>query len=59
LRWQVEIHFKRLKSILKIGELQKRRENNVIAWINGKLMIALLLEIALAKASFSPEEVQQ
>lgn len=56
LRWQVEIYFKRLKSILGFGELPKRREGSVIAWLNGKLMIALLIEIVIAKASFSPQE---
>jgi len=56
LRWQVEIYFKRLKSILCFGELPKRREGSVIAWLNGKLMIALLIEIVISKASFSPQE---
>lgn len=55
LRWQVEIYFKRLKSILNFGELPKRRPNSVIAWLNGKLMIALLIEILLSKASFPPQ----
>jgi len=56
LRWQVEIYFKRLKSILDFGELPKRRPDSVIAWLNGKLMIALLIESLLSKASFSPQE---
>lgn len=55
LRWQVEIYFKRLKSILDFGELPKRRPDSVIAWLNGKLMIALLIEILLSKTSFSPQ----
>jgi len=55
LRWQVEIYFKRLKSILDFGELPKRRPDSVVAWLNGKLMIALLIEKLIAKASFSPE----
>lgn len=45
LRWQVEIYFKRLKSILNFGELPKRRPESVVAWLNGKMMIALLIEI--------------
>lgn len=56
LRWQVEIYFKRLKSILDFGELPKRRPDSVIAWLNGKLMIALLIEILLSKTSFPPQE---
>jgi len=55
-RWQVEIHFKRLKSILDFGELPKRRAGSVVSWLSGKLMIALLIELVIAKASFSPEE---
>ncbi|QAT63303.1 IS4 family transposase [Acidilutibacter cellobiosedens] len=56
LRWQVEIYFKRLKSILNYGELPKRRHDSVIAWLNGKLMIALLIEIIISKAAFPPQE---
>jgi hypothetical protein len=54
LRWQVEIYFKRLKSIMNYGELPKRREESVFAWLNGKIMIALLLEKLIGKESFSP-----
>ena len=43
-RWQVEIYFKRLKSIMDFGELPQRRHESVMAWLNGKLMIALLVE---------------
>jgi len=57
LRWQVEIYFKRLKSILDFGELPKRRPDSVITWLNGKLMVALLIEILLSKAAFPPQEV--
>lgn len=55
-RWQIEIYFKRLKSILDFGELPKRRPDSAIAWLNGKLMIALLIELVIAKVSFSPED---
>jgi len=55
LRWQVEIYFKRLKSILNFGELPKRRPDSVIAWLNGKMMVALLIEAVIAKAAFSPK----
>ena len=53
LRWQVEIYFKRMKSILDFGELPKKRPENSLAWLNGKLMVALLIESVIAK-SFSP-----
>jgi transposase len=55
LRWQVEIYFKRLKSILNFGELPKRRPDSVIAWLNGKLMVSLLIERVIGKASFPPQ----
>lgn len=55
LRWQVEIHFKRLKSILDFGELPKKTPENSLSWLNGKLMVALLIESVISK-SFSPDE---
>ena len=55
LRWQVEIHFKRMKSILDFGELPKKTPENSLSWLNGKLMVALLIESVISK-SFSPDE---
>jgi len=55
LRWQVEIAFKRLKSILDFGELPKKKLEHSLAWLNGKLMVALLIESVIAR-SFSPDE---
>ena len=54
LRWQVEIYFKRLKSIMDFGELPKRRSESVMAWLNGKMMIALLIEKIMSQSVFSP-----
>jgi hypothetical protein len=54
-RWQIELCFKRLKSILGLGELPKRREDSCRAWLHGKLLVALLLERLLDKVEhFSP-----
>jgi IS4 transposase len=36
-RWQVELYFKRLRSILDFGELPKKIEESIFAWLNGKL----------------------
>lgn len=55
LRWQVEMYFKRLKSILSYGELPKKTEQSSLAWINGKIMLALLLERFMADSFFPPE----
>jgi hypothetical protein len=54
-RWQVELYFKRLKSILNYGELPKKTEGSIFAWLNGKLMIALLMEKIIGRATFSPK----
>jgi len=56
LRWQIEILFKRLKSILDFGELPKKKEESSLAWLNGKLMVALLIEHFLGTSLFSPED---
>ena len=55
-RWQVEIYFKRLKSILNFGEMPKRRPESVLAWLNGKMMIALLIETVISQVSFPPTQ---
>ena len=54
-RWQIELCFKRMKSILKLGELPKRRKDSCRAWLHGKLLVSLLLERLLDEAEhFSP-----
>jgi hypothetical protein len=55
LRWQAEITFKRMKSILDFGDVPKKKMENSLSWLNGKLMVALLIESVIAK-SFSPNE---
>ena len=54
LRWQVELYFKRLKSIMNFGDLPKRHEQGVLAWLNAKLIVALLIEKSIAGVDFSP-----
>ena len=54
-RWQIELYFKRMKSILGLGDLPKKREDSCRAWLHGKLLVALLLERLLDNAEhFSP-----
>jgi IS4 transposase len=43
-RWQIELVFKRLKSILAVGHLPKRHEESSRAWLYGKLCVALLTQ---------------
>ena len=54
-RWQVELVFKRLKSILGLGHLRKTDAQAACSWLQGKLLVALLLEAMLSYGqSFSP-----
>jgi hypothetical protein len=54
-RWQIELCFKRMKSILGLGALPKKRPDSCRAWLHGKLLVALLLERLLDEAEhFSP-----
>lgn len=43
-RWQIELVFKRLKSLLHLGHLKKYDPEVTIAWIHGKLFYAALIE---------------
>jgi hypothetical protein len=54
LRWQVEVYFKRLKSIIDFGNVPLKREDSIMAWLNGKLIISLLIEQMISEVSFSP-----
>jgi hypothetical protein len=55
MRWQIELSFKRMKSILGLGQLPKNTGASCRAWIHGKLLVAMLIERLLEIAeSFSP-----
>jgi hypothetical protein len=55
VRWQIELAFKRMKSILGLGQLPKQADASARAWLHGKLFIALLLDRLLHEAeAFSP-----
>jgi hypothetical protein len=54
-RWQIELCFKRLKSLLGLGHLPKQDPQGAKAWIHGKLFCAMLIERLISYAdSFSP-----
>jgi hypothetical protein len=42
VRWQIELAFKRLKSLAELGALPKRDDHSARAWLYGKLLVALL-----------------
>ena len=50
MRWQIELAFKRMKSILGLGQLPKSTDASARAWIHGKLLVALLIERILHAA---------
>lgn len=54
-RWQVELAFKRLKSLLQLGHLKKTDTLGAQAWLQGKLLVACLIETLILTAErFSP-----
>ena len=54
-RWQIELAFKRLKSLLHAGQVPKSRDPSARAWLQAKVLTALLVENLLCDSrSFSP-----
>jgi IS4 transposase len=53
-RWQIELAFKRLKSLFKYHEIPARIEASARAWFYGKLLLAALCETRVNKGRFSP-----
>jgi hypothetical protein len=54
-RWQIELAFKRLKSLLQLGHLKKVDKDGAKAWLQGKLLVACLIETLILTAErFSP-----
>lgn len=54
-RWQIELAFKRLKSLLQLGHLKKTDPPGAKAWLQGKLFVAALIELLIATGErFSP-----
>ena len=54
-RWQIELAFKRMKSIMGLGHLPKKDPESCRAWLHGKLFTSLLVERMIGAAkTFSP-----
>ncbi len=51
IRWQVELVFKRFKSILGLGHIPKQNDEGSMAWLYGKLFVALLTDKLIGYAS--------
>jgi len=54
LRWQVEIAFKRLKSLFHYNDLPAKHSKSVNAWFYGKLLLVALCETLVNTGRFSP-----
>jgi hypothetical protein len=55
-RWQIEIAFKRLKSLFKYNDLPEKINKSILAWFYGKLLLAALCETLVNTGRFSPSE---
>ena len=44
MRWQIELAFKRLKSLLNLDRLPAKNRNLARAWLNAHLLLALLID---------------
>jgi hypothetical protein len=51
VRWQIELAFKRLKSLMGLGHLPKKDPASARAWLHGKLFVSLLAEQMIATAN--------
>jgi len=55
-RWQIEIAFKRLKTLFHYNDLPAKNKESVKAWFYGKLLLAALCETLVNTGRFSPSE---
>jgi hypothetical protein len=53
-RWQIELVFKRLKSLFGYNQIPSKGEASAKAWFYGKLLLAAFCETWANKARFSP-----
>jgi len=53
-RWQIELYFKRLKSILGMGNIPNKTPESIEAWLYGKILYALLIDSFWSAVDFSP-----
>ena len=54
MRWQIELVFKRLKSILDYDKLQTKTDLTSRAWLHCKLLTAAICELYVQRGVFSP-----
>lgn len=51
-RWQIEVSFKRMKSLLGLGQLPKKDQETCLAWLEGKMFVAILIQTLLNEGNF-------
>jgi len=56
MRWQIELLFKRFKSLFNYDEMPSKNESTVKAWFYGKLLLAAICEALVNQGRFSPAE---
>ena len=57
LRWQIELQFKRWKSLCRFDRLPNYRDDTIQAWLSIKILLGLLLDkIGSAAAELSPPD---
>jgi hypothetical protein len=44
MRWQIELVFKRLKSVAQLGHVPKNDDRSSRAWLHGKMLVTLLAQ---------------
>jgi len=54
MRWQIELVFKRFKSIFNYDEMPSKLKDSAETWFYGKLLVAALCESLVNKGRFSP-----
>jgi hypothetical protein len=55
LRWQIELNFKRWKSLCGFDRMPNLKQETILAWVYAKVLAALLLErLACSKGEVSP-----
>lgn len=58
-RWQIELVFKRLKSLFELSKIPSAKPETAKAWFYGKLFLAVLCETILKAEVFSPEKEKE
>jgi folate-binding Fe-S cluster repair protein YgfZ len=56
-RWQIELVFKRLKSLLEAGHVPKSDDASAKAWMQAKILSALPVDRVLLEEKFFPRRI--